>query len=526
MSDLPVIGSVIEDWQVLDLLSALVDKSLVVYEQGENGQGRYHLLETVRQYARDRLMESGGAGQTPRERHRDHFLALAEEAKPKLRGPEQGLWLERLESEHDNLRAALEWCLEDEEGVEAGLRLSGALSVFWQTRGHVSEGRAGSAAALSRLGTQERTKARADALSGAGILAHMQGDYAPARSLFEETLALQREIGDKSGIAVSFMNLGIVASDQGEYDSARSLYEESMALHQELGDKHGMAASLVNLGIVARQQGDTTSARSLYEQGLALQREFGDRRGMANSLNNLGNLARTQGNYALARSFFEESLAVQREIGNKQGMANALMNLGTVAGEQSDHASARSLFEEGLALQQELGDKRGITMSFMNLGSVASDQGDYASARSLFAEGLALQKEIGDKSGIVIALVNLGLLASKERDYAASRSCLAECLRLCLTLGDRLIAAYALEGFAALAKVQERPDKATRLYGAADALRESVGVPLPPSEREEVGGELAVLRATLGENTFNCAWAAGRAMTWEQAIEHALAEDG
>jgi tetratricopeptide (TPR) repeat protein len=260
---------VIDDWQVLDLLSTLVDKSLVVYEPDESGQGRYRLLETVRQYARERLMESVEV-EAVRGRHRDHFLALAEEAKPKLRGPEQAQWLERLESEHDNLRAVLEWCLEDEEegagrnavsSAEAGLRLSGALSVFWQTRGHVSEGRERSAAALSRRGTQGRTKARADALSGAGNLAHMQGDYASARSLFEEGLALQRELGDKSGIAMSYMNLGIVANDQGDYAAARSLYEESLALHRELGDKHGMAASLVNLGIVARQQGDTASAR-------------------------------------------------------------------------------------------------------------------------------------------------------------------------------------------------------------------------------------------------------------------------
>jgi non-specific serine/threonine protein kinase len=218
MSELPVI----DDWQVLDLLSALVDKSLVVYEEDENGHGRYHLLETVRQYARARLMESG-TEEAVRARHRDHFLALAEQAKPNLRGPEQARWLDTLEREHENLRATLEWCLEaeDEEGAqqnsvspaEAGLRLSGALSVFWQTRGHVSEGRQRFAAALSRPGAtapaqqQQRTKARADALNGAGNLAAFQGDFASARSLFEEALAIHSELGDKRGSALSLMNL-------------------------------------------------------------------------------------------------------------------------------------------------------------------------------------------------------------------------------------------------------------------------------------------------------------------------------
>jgi tetratricopeptide (TPR) repeat protein len=205
---------------------------------------------------------------------------------------------------------------------------------------------------------------------------------------------------------------------------------------------------------------------------------------MANSLNNLGNLARTQGDFARARSVFEESLALQRELGNKQGIANAFLNLGTVAGAQGNTASARGLFEAGLALQ----------------------------------------REIGDKPGIVVALVNLGLLAFQVQDYAAADACLAECLRLCLALGDKQITAYGLEGFAALAKVQEQPDKATRLYGASDALRTAIGAPLPPAERAEVERALTALCASLGEAAFDSAWSAGRALSWEQGIAYALEE--
>jgi tetratricopeptide (TPR) repeat protein len=486
----------LEAGQVVELLTHLVDRNLVVYEETQDGQGRYRLLETVRQYARDRQRESGG-GEAGRTRHRDHFLALAEEAKPKLHGPEQARWLDRLESEHENLRAALEWCLDEEEGAErngvssaeAGLRLTGALSRFWETRGHLSEGRQRCAAALARPGAaaaaQERTMARAEVLRGAGVLAYRQGDYASAQALLEEGLALFREIGDKGGVAVSLNTLGNVAKEQGDYSSARSLLEESLALQRELGNKGGIANSLGNLGIVAKEQGDYSSARSLYE----------------------------------------ESLAIRREIGDKWGIANSLNNLGIVASDQGDDSSARSLYEESLAIYREIGNKVGIAYLLDSLGVMASDQGDYSSARSLHEESLAIRREIGDKWGIAVSFVNLGPLACKEHDYSASRSCLAECLTLCLVLGEKHITAYALEGCAGLAQAQEQPERATRLLGASDGLRAAIGVPLPPFEREEIERDLAALRATLGEAAFDAAWSAGQALTWEQAIEYALEEN-
>ncbi len=280
----------IASWQVLDLLSHLVDKSLAVYEEDEEdeeGQGRYRLLETVRQYARDQLMESG-TGEACRTRHRDHFRALAEEAKPNLSGPEQTRWLDTLESEHDNLRAALEWCL-DEEGAQAGLRLAGALWLFWRRRGHLSEGRQRCAAALSRPGVaRERTKAQADTLHGAGTLAWMQGDMASARALLEESLAIQREIGNKYGIAIALNNLGLVASDQGDTASARVLFEESLATMRELGDKSGISLPLAGLAGVALKQGDTVAAQAFIEESLAIERELGNKQGLAGSLNSLG----------------------------------------------------------------------------------------------------------------------------------------------------------------------------------------------------------------------------------------------
>ena len=396
-------GASIEDWEVLDLLTSLADKSLVLAQtQGE--ATRYGLLETVRQYARDRLTESGES-LVVRARHGDCFLTLAEEVKPKLRGPEQAQWLEVLEEEHDNLRQALTWYMEDIEDTEAGekgLRLGTALSEFWWTRGHLSEGRERLGALLAHPGGQERTKARADALNGAGMLTWGQGDYGGARGLYEESLAIGRALGDKRGIAYSLANLGLVSAEQGDYSGARVLLEESLTIGRELGDKRGIALSL----------------------------------------NYLGNAAYKQGDYSGARVLLEESLTIGRASGNKFGIAASLTNLGNVAYEQGDYALARVLHEESLAIGRELG------------------------AKAVIADGL--------------------------------------------------------EAFATLAARELQEERSARLWGAAAALRETFGSPLSPAKHEKQEREMTAVRETLGEDAFAAAWAQGRAMTMEQAIEYAL----
>jgi tetratricopeptide (TPR) repeat protein len=386
----------LEPGQVLDLLTRLVDKNLVVYEEDEHGQGRYRLLETVRQYARDRLRESG-TREAGRTRHRDHFLALAEEAKPKLTGPEQALWLDRLESEHENLRAALEWCQEDEkQGAEGELRLSAALPWFWWTRGYLSEGREWLAAALSRPGTaQERTKARADALTGAAVLAWMQGDNAAARSLHEESLAIRKELGDKQGMAAAINNLGTVAVEQGDYASARAFFEESLALNRELGNRAREALNLNNLGSVAMEQGDYASARAFFEEALALNREVGKRAFEADSLDNLAAVAYQQGDPDLARALLEESLTIHQELGHKGGMASWLVNLGSLAWQKGDCATSWSCLAECLRLCLALGDKRSTASVLEGCAGLAQAQQQPQRAVRLYGASDALGAALG-----------------------------------------------------------------------------------------------------------------------------------
>ena len=357
-------GEGIEAWDVLDLLTALVDKSLVGYEE-QDGQARYHLLETIRQYARARFVESD-ADDKWRLAHRDYFLNLAEEANRKLTGPEQVPWLQRLEDEHDNLRAVLDFCLDAPDGAQIGLQLAGVLQRFWMIHGHLSEGRERLSAMLARPESQGHTQARSKALNGVGSLAWMQGDYAAARSRYEECLTLYRELEDKQGVAVSLGNLGLIALDQSDYSVAHVLFEESLTLRRELGDKQGIAIS----------------------------------------------------------------------------------------------------------------------------------------------------------SG------NLGLVAVKQNDYSAAHGYVQECLTLNRELGDKRNTASVLECCAVLAHRQQQPERATRLRGAACALRESMGLPVPPNAREEQEHDMASLRETLGEEAFRTTWAQGQAMDREQSFAYALENFG
>jgi predicted ATPase/class 3 adenylate cyclase len=322
-------GEGVDERAVLDLLTSLVDKSLVVAEE-RNGATRYRQLETVRQYARDRLLERGDEAQWQR-RHLAHFLAMAEAAEPQLMGADQQAWLDRLETEHDNLRSALAWSAAAGGYAAGGLRLAGALWRFWLVRGYLAEGRGWLSGPLAAAPSGPAAAPRAMALHGAGAMAWQQGEYSAARTLHEESLAIRRELGDRRGIAASLHSLGNVARKQGDFPSAQALCEESLAIRRELGDRWGIAASLGNLGNVAAEQGDYPAARALHAESLAVRRELGDRWGIGNSLNNMGNVAYDQGDYPSAQALYEESLTIRQELGNRWGIAWSLEGLAYAA---------------------------------------------------------------------------------------------------------------------------------------------------------------------------------------------------
>jgi predicted ATPase/Tfp pilus assembly protein PilF len=546
---------------VLDLLTSLVDKSLVIYEERTEAV-RYRMLETVREYAQAKLGASGEA-QAVSDRHRDWFLALAEEADAKLTGPQQTEWLARLETEHDNLRAALARSVTDQaHDAGAMLRFCAALGPFWRTLGYLEEGRYWCVEALASTAPSGGTNERTRVLNGVGVLAQYQGDFASARTyheqslaiqreladrpgiaaslhnlasvaqelgdlasaraIYEESLQIKREIGDRAGVAISLNNLGALAHDQGDYVAARAYHEQSLEIKRELGDRQGVAASLNNLGAAAQDQGDYPAAWTYHEQSLAIKREIGNRRGIAFSLHNLGAVAHDQGNYAAARAYYEESLTIRREIGDQRGAAKSLHNLGHVAYDQGDHSAARHYYEESLTLRREIGDRQGVAASLHNLGAAAHDQGDFTSARDYHEQSLAIRREVGDRQGVATALHNLGVVAFHQGDYASARACFHQSLPIFHQIGDRRSIVDSLEELARLATEEGALERGARLWGAAASLRAEIGAPRAPREQAAHERAIAATRTGMEARAFEMAWDAGHTMPLEQTVAFAL----
>ena len=341
----------IDGFEVGELLVSLTDKSLVMFD---DSTGRYRLLETVRAYARI-MLAANGAAESMRTRHQAHYLALAEEAEPELTGADQVAWLERLEVEHDNLRAALEWSAGQPEGTESGLRISGALWRFWFVRGHLSEGQMHLERALGREGAQDRTAERAKTLNGAGNVLSRQGNYQEARSLYEQSLAICRELGDRPGVARALGNMGNLSQLEFDYAASESLHQESLTIRRELGDRWGVGVLLGNLGKNAYCIGDYSAATGFQEESLAIFKELGHQWGIANGVSNLGDLSLQQGDYAAARALQQESLAIFRDLGDRWGIAEALQGLAAAAGGQGHGERAARFWGAAEALREANG---------------------------------------------------------------------------------------------------------------------------------------------------------------------------
>jgi predicted ATPase/DNA-binding CsgD family transcriptional regulator/DNA-binding XRE family transcriptional regulator len=433
-------GEGLEGDAILDLLAGLVSKSLVVV--GHEAQGvRYRLLETVRQYAWERLQAAGEQEDACR-RHRDWCLMLGEEAEPRLYRAEQVEWLERLEREHDNLRLALAWTHAQTDGSIAFARLARALWWFWYLHGHFSEGRRWLEQAVSGI---EQASLRAGVLLGTGWLSYGRGELDHATDLLEESLTLARERGDLRTAAQAMIALSFTLRDHGQRERSRPLLDECLAVSREIGYRWGAAFALYLMGVEA-----------------IWRRE-----------------------YAAAAEFCGQSLPIFRELGERLGLAYTLHELGRLAFDQDDDKRATELYEEGLALSRELGNRRGICFALDGLARGARRRGEPTRATALIRETLVIWHG----------------------------------------LGNHWFQAFALAGLAALAAEQHESARAARLFGAAEARLETLGLTLPQVVRPDLRYDEAIARAReeLGEVAFVDAWVAGRALSVDQAMDEALA---
>jgi predicted ATPase/transcriptional regulator with XRE-family HTH domain len=426
--------------EVLEGVRALVDNSLLQREQGSDGRSRFTMLETIREYAVERL-EACRESETLRQQHAVYYLALAETAEPELRSFRQLIWMNRLEVERGNLQAVLGWSLECGE-LECGLRLAVALDHFWCVRCYYSEAQSWLMRLLSEPGNPGPTLTRTKALRAAGNMAHNQLDYTVARGYFEQSLAMSRDLGAGVETAEALRALGNLALHQGDSERAATLLAETLAIYDQLGDKRGCASVLLNLGVLASNQSNTILALELTRESYALFQELGDRNASAMTLNNLGDLARSQG----------------------------------------DCLGAAALYGECLALCRELRDPEGSGIALLNLGYLSLAQGAHEPASALFVESLSFWKEIDNQWGIVHCLV----------------------------------------GFAGVACGVGLSNRAARVLGAVESFLSNGGHALHALDRADYERTVAVVRAQLGEATFAVAWAAGHALTLEQAVAYAL----
>lgn len=349
----------------LHLLSTLVDMTLVYWDH----KWRYELHALIGEYAREKLRESGDEDVICA-RLADYILQLAESAEPELRGQQQSIWLDRLDAERNNLRAALDWILKSESNrdLEIGLRIVSALAGFWWMRG-LNEGRDWLTALLQHPQATKRTVARAKALALAGDLTiEQEGNHAAARSMYQESLLISRELGYQQGVAIALLGLGTVAHAGSDFGDAQSLTEQSLAIWKALNESWGIAWALHRLGDLAFDQGDLEAACLLYNECLVIRRELGDQSGVAWVFNMLGEVARYEGHIERAQVLYEESLRLHRELGNKAGITATISNLGYLVLYKGNHRLARALFEESLS--QNLGNKGLNALCLIGLAGV------------------------------------------------------------------------------------------------------------------------------------------------------------
>jgi predicted ATPase/Tfp pilus assembly protein PilF len=432
--DLPV--------EAFEGVSSLLDESLLRQEEGPQSEPRFVMLETVHEFAREKLQKSAEAEEI-RRLHTQYFLTLAEEAYPELKSANQLQWLERLEAEHDNMRAALSWALERKE-VEVALRMGGALWSFWLMRGYYSEGRRWLQEALAMDG-RGSPEVRAMALAGVGLLALDQGDLDRAKEACQEGIdLLSHEAREEASEAKLWLLvcLGWVALQREEHGQAKQLFEERLALSQEKKAGWAIADSLLCLATVSHSSGDSERATELYEQSMDLLREQGDKFSLAYCLN--------------------------------------------------------------------------------NLGMVACSQGDLGRAAQLTEEGVTLFRELGARGDVAVGLCNLGWIALLQDDLGRAADIYKESLSLSWDSGLNPLVQSALEGFTCLAGAKGEAERAAWLWGAAQSLHETKGIPRDPDFLAEADARISAVRSGMGEEAWEEAWRKGRAMTLEEAVSYAL----
>jgi DNA-binding CsgD family transcriptional regulator len=546
----------VDRYAVLDLLSRLVDKSLVQVDH-ENTDARYRLLETIRYFARERLVEQGESDAT-RQRHLSYFVDLAELAAPEIVAANGPVWLVRLEQEHDNLRAALEWA-ETAHEDDLFLRLAGALTLFWELRGHLSEGGRWFARALASEDGASVVRARAlwgaahVALYGDDVettmlripealaMAEAVGDdWATARALntfgylqagsdpaagrtaLEKSVILGRAIGDDWAVADGLKMLGVTWIFQDDHDAALIALDQLRDIARALDNKFFIAWYHCGVGFGAVRRGEFEAARRELETSLEYCREVGEPATAGIAIALLGGVEALTGHDADTVARLETFLQRANATGGGLGVPQAVIELASLTVGHGNPTGARELVEPLVGQLRELGLSTWLSWSLSVLGASLVASGDASGARAALDEARAVAGAPLHNPWLA-ALANhcLGQLARQEGDISQAEDLHHDAL--VLRHEHRFLpgVAQSLEALAGIAATQESGMEAARLYGAADALRRVIGLVRLPIEQEEYDADVALARAQLGDEAFDTGWVEGTALSTEDAVAYA-----
>ena len=495
-------GEGVEREQILDLIASLVDKSLIVAHTLQRGEARYSLFEPVRQYAHEKLAEAGEE-RLMRERHLQRFLHLTEEAAPKLRGEYQQLWLNWLDEEIDNVRAALSWSLESDQ-VETGLRIAIAMYQFWTVRGYMEEGAVWLERLLSRADERVSSVVHANALANAAFLAEFRGKRKAQLAYGQEAEAFARGLDAeaKEALAWALQAQAFGARAAGDEQRGFALYKQVVQLLRQSGDRYRLGEALTTCGIAAMSMGEYEEGRAMVEEALPLVRETGEPYGVAMLLNFSGDLARCEQDYARAKNAYEESISLLRDLDAPRQLASALHNLGHTCLHLGDAEQARALFEEGVALHQAQQNTPGIAECLIGLAALATNEGLPADGARLLAAAVALG---GERVTTAWEATRL----EYEEALTRARNGLTEQAFQTEQAAGRT---YSLEQ--AVAYASDVADEAAQKAAAAERAREKLDE-LTPREREvatlitqamsngEIAEELVVSKRTVEKHIAN-----------------------
>ena len=504
------------------LLDGLVDQNLVLREEPAEGGPRFSMLETIRAYALERLEASGKAAAI-RERYSACLLDLAERADIP-----QPAWLDRLDKEHDNLRAVFQRALSGGNAAMA-LRLAARLWRFWQLRGYLTEGLAGLKAALhlEKAGCDPGLAlARAETLIGLGWLLRDVSDFVQAQKYFEESLALYRQFNDRAGLAHALYSVGYIQFLIGDFSLGIRVIEESLALYRTLTDEKGLSLTLFMLGRIAVGLGDYHKAAAYLGECLRLAQAGEEAYGEARVKASLGELAIYQGDHERAAVLLVESQATLEKLGERQLCAWLLTKRGELAWRLGCLAEARTYLERGIDQAREMGYRWNEAYSLTYLGLVCLSEGDFDQAQVLCEDSLALFRDLESEGDIAQTRKDLARVVLARGEIARAAELYQECLVTFTKRSYLPDIVECLEGLAAVRIACHDFEEAARFLGTAQAQREQLGMPLAPVLHAAYQHDVTLLHCTLGDELFNETWSQGRELTIDQAVQAALPASG